>query len=230
MAIRTSIQPGQLLRIGFIGVLSFGLGLWGLYDYAVKIPRAEALVAEHAALVATKDALEAKQLSGALTAEETTSLENTRRTLAERFIEAPVPPAAFDRAVQLWVYVVLCGLVGTPWAVWMYLSLKKRQFELTEDGTLVTPEGSCPLREVRDIDMSRWMDKSIAVVTLADGTTSLLDDYKYKNLHLIVGAVASMKYPELWTADARKVVPPAADAGGESGGSSAAPTEPTGKA
>ncbi len=204
MAIRTSIQPGQLFRIGFIAVLSLGFGLWGAYDYAIRIPAQEALVAEHTELKKTKDALESKALTKGLTPDEDATLRSTNATLAAKFIDAPTPPAAYDRAVQLWVYVIACGVIGTPWALWMLYSLRKKQYELTDDGMLVTPEGSCRIDQIQSIDMSRWMEKSIAVVTLADGTTSLLDDYKYKNLHLIVGGVAHRFYPDQWTEDARK--------------------------
>ncbi|MDZ4754810.1 MAG: hypothetical protein SGJ11_09975 [Phycisphaerae bacterium] len=212
MAIRTSIQPGQLYRIAFLGLLCVGFGIWGAYDYWVKIPAQEALVAEHTALLSTKDALEAKQLRGTLSTAEETELTSAREALALRFLEAPTPPAAYDRPVQLWVYVIGCGVLGVPSVAWMLWSIRRKQYELTDDGSLITPEGTCRIDEVKGIDMSRWMEKSIAMVTLPDGSKSVLDDYKYKNLHLIIGALAHRFHPDEWTIEARRILKPAPDA------------------
>jgi hypothetical protein len=60
-----------------------------------------------------------------------------------------------------------------------------------------------PADEIEDIDMSKWMSKSIATVKASGGRTVLLDDYKFKGSDLIVGAIASRFYPEDWTPDGR---------------------------
>lgn len=205
MAIRTSIQPFLFYRDIVIAIVCAVFGVWGWYDYAVSIPKREAAFGDYTALVNERDGLEKQASLAGLDTKDTARLTEIKSRLAKEYIEAPVPVPTYDRPVQLWVYVVGCGVLGTPWAIWSLLSLRKRSFAITEDGTLITPEGSCPVLEVRDIDMTRWMSKSIAVVTLADGTLSMMDDYKYKNVHLIVGQIAHRLYPEDWTSEAKVV-------------------------
>ena len=50
-----------------------------------------------------------------------------------------------------------------------------------------------------------WMAKSIAWLVHSDGTRVKLDDYKHKNLYLIVGAIASRLHPDQWTPEAKPV-------------------------
>lgn len=226
MAIRTSIQPFLFYRDIVIALVCALFGAWGWYDYSVSIPKREAAFAEYSSLIAKRDSFEKQAVNGALSTSDAAELTAIKSKLAQEYLEAPSQPPAYDRAVQLWVYVVGCGVLGTPWSIWSLISLRKRRFEITKDGTLITPEGSCPVLAVPAIDMSRWMSKSIAVITLADGTTSLLDDYKYKNVHLIVGQIAHRLSPNEWTAEAklvkRKAGEKAADeADGESGASTA---------
>jgi hypothetical protein len=180
-------------------------GVWGWYDYSVSIPKAEARFQTYTDLKNKRDALEKQKSTGALSSGDEQELTNVNSQLASEFADIPSQPPSYDRAVQFWVYMVGCGVLGTPWALWSLISLRKRRFELTDDNMLITPEGQCALNDVRDIDMSRWMSKSIAVVTLADGQQSLMDDYKYKNVHLIVGAIANGLYPSEWTREAKVV-------------------------
>ncbi len=70
------------------------------------------------------------------------------------------------------------------------------------------------------------MAKSVAWVVNRDGTRVKLDDYKFKNLHLIVGRIAHRLTPEAWDEEARprkddenKSTPPA----GSDDGSDAQP-------
>jgi hypothetical protein len=206
MTIRTKIQPFLFYRDIVIAVVCAVFGIWGWYDYSVSIPRREAAFQEFVQLRDAREAFERRaEAKETLSAADQAELQRVNATLNERFREVPAEPGAFDKNVQLWVYVVGCGILGTPYAVWSLLSLRKRRFEVTEDGMLRTPEGSCPIDEVRDIDMSRWMSKSIATATLANGATSLMDDYKYKYTHLIVGAIAHRLYPDQWTPEAKVV-------------------------
>jgi hypothetical protein len=206
MAIRTRIQPFLFYRDIILAVVCAVFGLWGWYDYSVKIPGQEAAFIEFSQLQTEKEQFE-KRLADkeTLSPQDEAEFQRIKTTLSQKYLEAPAAPAPYDRAVQMWIYVVGCGLLGTPYAIWSLLSLRKRSFQLTEDGTLVTPEGSCSIDAVRDIDMSRWMSKSIAVATLENGSQSVMDDYKYKNLHLIVGAIAHRLYPDQWTPEAKVV-------------------------
>ena len=79
-----------------------------------------------------------------------------------------------------------------------------KKYRLDDDGTLTAPGGgSIAASDIEDIDMSKWMSKSIATIKVRGGRTVVLDDYKFRNSHLIVGAIASRIYPDAWTSDAR---------------------------
>ncbi len=206
MAIRTSIQPRQLWKNLIGAILCAAFGVWGWYDYSVTIPAREQAFEEFTALTKAKDALEAKRAKNeTLTAAEVAEYERINKELDTRFLSAPTPVPAYDRPVQLWVYVVGCGVLGTPMFLWPLFSLRRKQYALEDDGTLRFPEGTCRMDEVSSIDMSRWMAKSIAVVTLPSGATSLLDDYKYKGLDRIIGAIAHRLHPDEWTPEAKPV-------------------------
>jgi len=116
--------------------------------------------------------------------------------------EQPSPPSTFDRAVQ-WAFISC--LLCVPYFMWMYLGTLRRVYRLEDDGSLKTPDGDWSADEIKDIDMSKWMAKSIAHVVSADGSRIAMDDYKHRNMHLIVGALAHKYHPEEWTAEAKPV-------------------------
>lgn len=232
MAIRTTIQPRFKILKPIYAAVCLALGIWGWYDYSVTIPEKERRYAEHSALTATKRSLEEKRERGAvLTDKEVAEYEAVTATLNANFLEAPVQPASYDRAVQLWLYIIGCGVLGTPMFLWPLFRAAGKRYSLDDDGTLRTPEGSCNITDVQGIDMSRWMSKSIAVVTLADGTKSTLDDYVFKNVDRIVGAIAHRLHPDLWTDEAKEVKKAAdtndADGDSDNGDSDTTPTAPT---
>ncbi len=111
------------------------------------------------------------------------------------------PPGKFDRATQ-WMFI-LC-LPFAPYYTWSLLAARRRVYRLDADGTLHAPEGIWTKEEIADIDMGRWMSKSIAHVVHSDGRRIKLDDYVYRNVHLIVGAIASKRYPQEWATNARR--------------------------
>lgn len=121
------------------------------------------------------------------------------------------PPAEFDRLMQ-WLFI-LC-LPSLPFIGWSWLKRKRQFYRLDEEGNLHMQQSTWARDDIKDIDMSRWMDKSVAWVEHADGTRVKLDDVYYKDLHLIVGAIAHRLYPDTWTTDARPqdVVEPGEDA------------------
>jgi hypothetical protein len=95
-------------------------------------------------------------------------------------------------------------VMGVPWFLWQWLAVAGKKYRLSDDGSLAAPGGmNIPADEIEDIDMSKWMSKSIATVKASGGRTVLLDDYKFKGSDLIVGAIASRFYPEDWTPDGR---------------------------
>ena len=109
-------------------------------------------------------------------------------------------PGKYDRLTQ-WAFIAC--LPCAPYFFWMYFVTRRRRYTLDDDGTLHTPAGTWPADELADIDMNRWMAKSIAWVIHRDGARVKLDDYKFKGLHQIVGAIASRLYPDDWDENAR---------------------------
>ncbi|MBL9118544.1 MAG: hypothetical protein JNL80_01365 [Phycisphaerae bacterium] len=206
MAIRTSIQPFLFYRDIVLAVLCAVFGAWGWYDYTITIPKRYDAFIEYSTLREAKDGFE-KRVNDrqSLSEADEKEFQRVKVLLNEKYTEVPSKPESYDDDVQFWLYFVGCGLLGTPWAIWSLIQLKRRSFAVTDDGTLITPEGSCPIDRATEIDMSRWMSKSIAVVTLESGAQSLMDDYKYRNTHLIVGAIAHRLYPDKWTAEAKVV-------------------------
>jgi len=112
------------------------------------------------------------------------------------------PPSPLDRATQI---IFILSLPFAPWALWSLVRTKAQVYQLEDDGTLITPDGTFAKDDIADIDMGRWMKKSIAYVVTRDGRRIKLDDLYFRNLHLIVGAIASEFYPDQWTEDARMV-------------------------
>lgn len=207
-AIETSLQPRQKWWNILYAVICGGLAIWGAYDYWVTIPGREASVAAYDAAAKTVEEIESKaraaqQAPGG--AAEMAAADVERYQAAKKVVEAgkPTPPAAYDRPVQLWLYMVGCGILGTPWFLAQWLGTARHRFRLEEDGTLVVDGAAHPAAEIAGIDMSKWMSKSIATVELASGRRIVLDDYKFRDMHLIVGALAVRFHPEDWTADAK---------------------------
>jgi hypothetical protein len=279
MAINVTIGKGYAWRMIIIGAASVVLGVWGVYDFAVDIPKRQMLSERAELLTLARDALETEQAAGALTPESTTALEavkaemeqTIRRELGETFDPEQAPATAEEQAEMQkkfaevmqtsehaeWLQLLLVitqglsverrlplteqdypqaflaydatrnnldmiGQVTTPgkydrltqWAFiaclpcapyffWMYFVARRRRYTLDDDGTLHTQAGTWPADEIADIDMNRWMAKSIAWVVHRDGARVKLDDYKFKGLHQIVGAIASRLHPDDWTEDAR---------------------------
>jgi hypothetical protein len=118
----------------------------------------------------------------------------------------PTPPGKWD-GLTCWLFM-LC-LPCAPYFFWLYVKAKKQKYRLEEDGALHfegDPEygtGAWGQAEMADIDMSRWMKKSIAWLVHTDGKRLKLDAYLHKNLELIIGAIASRLHPNEWTDEAK---------------------------
>lgn len=233
MAIETKIQTRQTLQNLAYGALCLGLGLWGWYDYSVTIPGMEAAYAEFIALEETTSRLEEQSKVAPLSPEEIALFKEAEATLKAKYTEKPDLPAAYDRPVQLWLYVVGCGIVGVPWFAYAQWQLTRRRFRLDDDGAFSVDGRTYAATEITGIDMSRWMSKSIAEVLTSDGGRTALDDYKYKGVEDIVATLAARFHPGEWTSDARPIGDPksrdtkaklAAEAAQEA--SAPAPTEP----
>ena len=120
-------------------------------------------------------------------------------------------PSKFDWYMQ-WVFAICI-----PFAFYyLYLYFKMRGkaivYCFADDGTLTTPEGTWNSEEIVGIDMSRWIAKTgnarstwTAKAELGGGKKVVLDDYIYKDMHLIIGALAHRFYPEEWSPLAKRV-------------------------
>jgi hypothetical protein len=216
MPIVTSIQPFTLWRnTGFAG-LCLVFAIWGWYDYAVKIPRLETDSAAYQAAKDTRSNLEKAAETAELRPEQITQLEEARKVLddiKDRYGNAvPSKPQAYDRQVQLWLYIVGCGVLGVPMFMWPILKTRSNPYRLEDDGTLHTPKGVIRPDEVADIDMSRWCSPTgdrrstwTAKLILKDGRKVLLDDHDHRNMDLIIGAYAHRLHPDQWTSNAKRV-------------------------
>ncbi len=112
-------------------------------------------------------------------------------------------PAAYDPYVK--------GLGFAPclpfgfYLFWPLMKKKKEIYSLDDDGSFHAGDETWAKEEIADVDLSRWMSKSIAFMVHTDGKRIKLDDYVFKNVHLIVGAIASEKYPEDWDDQAKPI-------------------------
>jgi hypothetical protein len=112
------------------------------------------------------------------------------------------PPSDFDRLIQ-WAFILCLPMV--PWVIWTLMRDARGGYRLDEDGTLHYPGGSIGSDAIVDIDMRRWMSKSVAEVVASDGRRVRLDDYIHKGTDRIVGAFAHRFHPEAWTLEAKEV-------------------------
>ncbi len=131
-------------------------------------------------------------------------------------------PGKYDRVTQ-WAFISCLPFV--PYFVWMFLAAKRRVYRLDDDDTLHTPQGAWARGDIADIDMRRWMAKSIAWVVSRDGARIKLDDYKFRDLHLIIGSIASRLHPDDWTSEAKPIDGKAAAATGANEGAATASTD-----
>jgi len=112
-------------------------------------------------------------------------------------------PHKYDRIMKGLIF--LPCLPFFPYFLWIYYRTKRKVYVLDDDGTLHSPLGEWPANSIADIDMSKWMSKSIAHVVHTDGKRLMLDDYKHRDQHLIIGAIASRLYPQDWDTKAKMV-------------------------
>ena len=112
----------------------------------------------------------------------------------------PKKPGKFDSLTQ-WAFI-LC-LPCAPYFFYLCRRAKVKTYTLEDDGTLVTPEGRWTADQIKDIEMKRWMSKSVATVSTTSGTDVKLDDYLYKGMDKIVGAIAHKRYPNDWDENAK---------------------------
>ncbi|HIA72250.1 MAG TPA: hypothetical protein EYO01_06100 [Phycisphaerales bacterium] len=149
----------------------------------------------------------------AVSSSDSNKLREAQATLENNLTEYGdvTPPSKYDLPMQ-WLFII-CLPFGFYY-FWAYSKTAKKAstYRFDDDGTLTTPEGSWNEEEIKDIDMERWISKTgkarttwTAKVIIDDHTPILLDDYIYKDMHLIIGKLAHKFYPEDWTPLARRV-------------------------
>ncbi len=232
MKVTTSFRRGPFaLNLAFAIFCLVG-ALWGAYDYWIWYPALEragreiedarAVMKEVEAAAGTAPGapgasggasppLSSRPLSEA----ETRRYEEARATVARITAEHNGEPrklAAYDRPLQLWLWVIGCGVLGLPYFIWPLVRMLRRRWTLEEDGTLRTPWRTIPFDQVQTIDMSRWCSPTgskrstwKAWLVLADGSREELDDHDYRDMHLIIGFYAHRFHPEEWTEEAKRV-------------------------
>ena len=154
MAIETRIQPRQTLQNVAYGIICLALGIWGWYDYAIKIPAQEAAFVEFTAAEKVKSSLEETARTMPLNDQQKAEDTVARELLEFKYKEKPAEPAAYDRAVQLWLYIVGCGVAGVPWFAWAQWQLSRKRFKLNDDGSFESAEGTFAADQIAGIDMS----------------------------------------------------------------------------
>ena len=241
----TKLAARYWLKTIIMATVCIVLGLWGVWDYAVAIPRDAMEAARAETLRTVKNGLDTESgsehrvtavvaLDSAIGLDDnqdaswSKSLEMMMRALSVGDLESQrvamelveeglneygdvTAPSKFDRPMQ-WMFI-LCLPFGVYY-IWVYFKMSKRAttYLLTDVGVLTTPEGTWSPDKIADIDMSRWIAKSgnarstwTAKVVLEDGSTVILDDFIYKDMHHIIGKLAHGFYPDEWTVLARRV-------------------------
>lgn len=203
--ITTHVARHYAIRMAVLGVVCIVFGLWGTYDLFVKIPAEEARADRFDAVNSRLDELQRTRADrGALSDAEVAEAEELEREL-QSYDGTPDRPSRFDRLVQI---LAMSCLLGAPYFFWVLSRSRRTVYQLEPDGTLVLPDGEkWPQASIHDLDMSRWMSKSVAVVIHADGRRLKLDDYVHAGVDKIVGRLAARLHPGRWTEDARRIDP-----------------------
>jgi hypothetical protein len=219
MAITTRLAALYYWKQNAMAVLCVVFAAWGAYDLWVKIPDKQQRFERYEAVKQRIGEFEATSAAngGTLPAEDTDAYNQANAELKQLTADAvPDKPSAYDKPTQ-WLFIAC--ILFVPMALMEAARVKRRTYTLDDDGTLHCPAGTLPSADWRsadiaDIDMGRWMAKSIAWLVHTDGTRIKLDDYKHKDLYKIIGVIANRLHPDQWTIEAKPVKPeePADDA------------------
>ncbi len=122
-----------------------------------------------------------------------------------------IAPSKYDRPMQ-WLFI-FCIPFGFYY-FWAYFNTKKKAntYCLEDNGTLTTPEGTWSSDQIEGIDMERWISKTgkarttwTAKVIIKGHGPVLLDDFVYRDMHLIIGKLAHDFYPKEWSPLAKRI-------------------------
>lgn len=195
-SIKTTIAPSYFWSQVIMAVVCLVLGVWGAYDLWVKIPGQERVVEVYTTAVDRAQALAALSRQRMLSEAEAEAYRQAEQVVNSVDESKLKRPGTWDRLTQ-WMFISL--LTGVPYYWWTIHRAKAKVYLLDEAGDLHLPENRVwKADEIADIDMSIWMKKSIAHVVHTDGAREKLDAHLNKNLDLIIGRIASQRYPEAW--------------------------------
>ena len=268
MAVTTSVQPRYAFKQIAMIVICLLLGLWGIYDYVIKIPRNARIYERWQVYSTAKASIETMRSETATQAEREEAVKsaaaaidaagekvlksvpsgdvvidlgtfepmndtqfagelgligNTIQQVAQlrptepmndelqtgfEFLKARLnatdgiePPSKFDHMMQ-WMFILCLPFV--PLAGWLLLKAKSQRFSIDDDGNFTHPGGTWAADDVADIDMSRWMSKSIAEVKNTAGDSVKIDDFVHRGGDLIAGHFASRFHPDDWTIEGKQ--------------------------
>ena len=207
MPITSTPAKGYIWRTIIVAAVSVVLGVWGIYDYAVAIPRQQAQVKRFEQITREIEALRSTAEQRDLTLEERETYARLTNELST--MVTPSPPGKYDRLIKGLIFIP-CLPFGL-YLIGFSAYVRRRTYRLDDDGTLHLPRGAWKPQEITDIDMGRWMKKSIAHVVHANGQRAKLDDYQYREMFRIVGAIAARLHPNEWDTDAKLLKPASAD-------------------
>ncbi|NBX35970.1 MAG: hypothetical protein EBR10_01930 [Planctomycetes bacterium] len=228
MPVVCELRTKRLVWLVVYIVVCFALGVWGAYDYWIRIPHDEQRFRDYETVKGSFDSLQKKADEGrTLNADERKQYEESKKRVAE-YQPPPSPVPAWDRPLQLYVYVIGCGVISTPWLIWSLQRARRKRVELSDlsdTGVLRGGETTIEVRQVTEVDMSRWMSKSIAVVRGPAGASIEIDDYLLQDGEKVVGFFANRFHPSEWTTEARRVVASESDGQASDDATAATPTE-----
>ncbi|MCI0364346.1 MAG: hypothetical protein L0Y44_08065 [Phycisphaerales bacterium] len=215
MPITTTVAPlyrAQKLLVAFLCIV---FGFWGVYDYVWAIPAQQSRYDRYEQLKTELESLESRKLEHLQrgTRPSQSEIDDFNRVSAALTALAPggSPPVKVNKWNRATQWFFISCLPFTFYFFWLYKKAKRQVYRLDESGVLhfegdpVLNSGAWRLDDIADIDMERWMSKSIAHAVHRDGRRLKLDAYLHKNLDLIIGALASRLHPEKWDQQAKRV-------------------------
>jgi len=195
MVIETRIARRYWVRKALLAFMFFAFGCLALYDGFVKYPKEVVLYNEN---------LEYEQLKQQRASSSLTQAEATRFAELDTKFSDPtmgkIPKRSQKDIVLQHGLAVLCFPAALALVITWLISAR-RKFIIQEDGTLIAPEGTFPPSAMTDIDMTRWMDKSIARLEInggpdKGGAAVKLDAWIYDGMDETIENLARRFHPE----------------------------------
>lgn len=195
MLIETKVAKRYWVRKALLTLMFFGFGCLALYDGIVKYPKEIDAWSEYSRYNSLKERKNTSALSRA-EAQEFALLDT-------KFSDPSVrqPRERHERDIRIQYTLAAICFPASAVFVLTWLLSARRKYIIREDGTLVAPEGVFPADSLTDVDMTKWMDKSIAVVEIRGGpakggTAVKLDAWIYDGLDEVIEKLARRFHPD----------------------------------